>query len=91
MVTYDQIMPGQVMSHRVKSCQDISFQVKSESDQVRSAHVRLGQDKFRSDKIPGQVRSGQVRVMSDQVKSWSDQGQVMVKIRSRSGPGQIKV
>jgi len=60
------------MSRRVRSCQDISVQVKSESGQVSSAHVRLDQDNFRSSKIrsehPGQVRLAQVRVMSDQAK-----------------------
>jgi len=45
------------MLRRVKSCQDISVQVKSETGQVRSAHVRLGQDKFRS----GEIRSGYSR------------------------------
>jgi len=70
----------QVLSHQVGSCQDISVQLKLESGQVRSAHVRLGENKFRVGKMwsgrsrtcqikPSQVRSGEVNVISSQVKS----------------------
>jgi len=51
------------MLHRVMSCQDISVQVKSESGQVISGQVRLGDDKFKS----GQIRSEHSR--TDQMKS----------------------
>jgi len=68
-VTSDQIMPGQVMSHRIRSCQDISVQVKSESGQgqVTSCHVRS---------VQGQVRYVGVRIW--QIRSgWNRLGEVM--------------
>jgi len=70
-MTSDQVMPGQGMSHRIRSSQEISVQLKSESGQVSSAYVKLDQDKFRAGKMrSGRVKSGEDKINSGQIRSF---------------------